>query len=71
MRNMTSDEMIAKYREALAFYADPQNWAGGLMNSHLDMNRDDCSGLYCKFGEVARQALLYNENMTINEDTRG
>lgn len=67
MRYLTKDEIIAKYREALAFYADPTCWQGNRMCEACDQNRNDCSGLYLNNGEVARQALQINEGTYINE----
>lgn len=69
-RPITKDEMIAKYRKALEFYAASDNWGRyPLTNAFLkdDACKDDCSGYHLYYGETARQALLYNERATVCE----
>jgi hypothetical protein len=68
LRNISKDEMIEKYRQALALYADTNNWIGNVFRLQQDMNNDDCAGKFCLNGEIARQALLYNENRKVNDD---
>lgn len=67
LRNSTKDELIDRYRKALSFYADPNKWSGNKFLLQKNINYDDCSGLYLRSGEIARQALLFNENASIPE----
>lgn len=66
LRNLTKDEIIEGYRNALKKYADDSNWKGSFFTLDEDINHDDCSGLYCHNGEIARGALQnYNENSRV------
>lgn len=56
-RKITQEELLEIYEKALKKYADVNNWNCILFLPKEDMNRDHCSGLYTKSGEIARQAL--------------
>jgi len=65
LRHITKDEIIQKLRAALAIYAHAPYWYKNEFYMKYDVNQDSCSGNYMKNGEIARQALQYNENTMV------